>query len=149
MKEGVDYVGVGVGAAIINQDRKLFLALRGQACRNERGKWETPGGKLEFGDTMEGTIVREMLEEYGFTVEVVDQLHAYDHIIKDERQHWVAVSYICRIKQGEPVIMETEKCAEIGWFTLDEADKLPLSLTGQRDIAGLRTRYPDGLPNLY
>lgn len=44
MKKGVDFIGVGVGAAIFNKDRKLLLGLRGKEAQNERGKWEIPGG---------------------------------------------------------------------------------------------------------
>ncbi len=38
--------------------------------RNDRGEWELPGGKLERGDTMEDTIVREIEEELGIRATV-------------------------------------------------------------------------------
>ena len=37
MKKGIDYIGVGVGAAII-QNGKLLITLRSQGAKNERGK---------------------------------------------------------------------------------------------------------------
>ena len=37
MKPGFDCVGVGIGAAILNEEGKLFLSLRSQNCKNERG----------------------------------------------------------------------------------------------------------------
>jgi len=43
MKKGVDYIGVGVGALIVNKEGKLFLAMRGKETRNESGKWEFSG----------------------------------------------------------------------------------------------------------
>jgi 8-oxo-dGTP pyrophosphatase MutT (NUDIX family) len=38
--------------------------------RNDRGEWELPGGKLERGDTMEDTVVREIEEELGIRATV-------------------------------------------------------------------------------
>lgn len=148
MQKGIDYVGVGVGAAILNEQGKLFLARRGEAAKNERGKWETPGGTLEYGEMLEETLIREIQEEYGCTIKVVDQLGVFDHLIPEEKQHWVAVSFLCKVDSGEPVILEPHKCSEIGWFTLEEADDLDLSLTAQHDIKALKEKFPNGLPSL-
>lgn len=149
LKRGVDYIGVGVGAAIINQDKKLFITKRGEKAKNERGKWEIPGGSVEFGETFIQAIIREMREENDCEIEVVDLLGIFDHIIADEKQHWVAPTYICKIKSGEPKILEPEKCAGIGWFTIEEAQSLDLSIVTKHDIELLKEKYPDGLPNLY
>ena len=40
MQRGVDYIGVGVGAVIQNEEGKFFVALRGKEARNESGTWE-------------------------------------------------------------------------------------------------------------
>lgn len=149
MRRGVDYIGVGVGAAIISPDGKLFLAQRGKQAKNERGKWEVPGGGVEFGETMEETIVREMMEEFGIEIEVIDKLGFYNHILPKEKQHWLATSFVCRIKRGVPKIIEPEKTTKIGWFTLEAAEKLPASILLKGDIEALKKKYPHGMPNFY
>lgn len=116
MKRGVDYIGVGVGAILVNDQGKLFLAKRGPAAKNEQGCWEFPGGSVEFGETLAQALTREMREEYGIEIVVVEMLDVVDHILPEENQHWVSPTFICRIKTGSPVIIETEKCTEIGWF---------------------------------
>ncbi len=145
MRKGFDYVGIGIGAAIV-RDSRVFLALRGEKAKNERGKWETPGGGLEQWETMEEVVKREIMEEFGAEIEVVEELIAKDHILRDEGQHWVAICYLARLTGAEPQIMEPEKCAQIGWFTLDEAEKLPLTTPAAVDIKRLRQMYPNGLP---
>ena len=149
MKKGVDYIGVGVGAAIINQDRKLFIALRGKEATNEVGKWEIPGGSLEYGEKLEEAVVRETKEEYGIDIQVIELLGICDHIISEENQHWVAPTYICKLVAGTPQIKEPAKCAQIGWFNIEEASRLPLSIVTQYDISLLKKKYPHGLPDLY
>ena len=68
MKKGVDYIGVGVGAVIFSPDGKIFLAKRGKEAGNESGKWEFPGGGVEFNETLEHALMREVTEEYGFAI---------------------------------------------------------------------------------
>ncbi len=137
MRKGVDYIGVGVGAVIINAEGKVFLAKRGSKAKNERGTWEFPGGGVEFGETMADCIKREIFEEYGIKIELKDQLKALDHLIPDEKQHWVAVTFIAKIIKGKPKIKESEKCSEIGWFGIDELPQ-PLSLITQASLPELK-----------
>lgn len=126
MKRGVDYIGVGVGAILVDGDGRLFLARRGPRAKNERGLWEFPGGSVEFGEQLAAALQREMREEYGIEISVGDLLDVVDHILPEEGQHWVSPTYICRITSGTPEILEPDKCAEIGWFHLHE---IPAQLT--------------------
>lgn len=126
MRRGIDYIGVGVGAIIVNREGKLFLAQRGPQAKNERGLWEFPGGSVEFGERLTDALKREIREEYGVEIEVRDLLNVADHILPDEGQHWVSPSYVCVIQSGEPQIKEPGKCTAIGWF---EPTALPPGLT--------------------
>ncbi|NMC53664.1 MAG: NUDIX domain-containing protein [Chloroflexi bacterium] len=116
MKRGIDYIGVGVGALIVNAQGQIFLARRGPLAKNERGLWEFPGGSVEFGETLAQSLIREMREEFGITISVGRLLDVVDHILPEEKQHWVSPTYICSITSGEPSIQEPGKCSEIGWF---------------------------------
>jgi 8-oxo-dGTP diphosphatase len=116
MKRGVDYIGVGVGAIIVNERGELFLARRGPKAKNERGLWEFPGGSVEFGERMADALKREIQEEYGFEITVGPLLDVVDHILPEEGQHWVSPTFLCRPAAGEPLILEPEKCTQIGWF---------------------------------
>lgn len=139
MKPGIDYIGVGVGALIFNEEGKFFMTLRGPQAKNERGKWEIPGGAVDFNETLEHAIVREVFEECGITIKVKGLLQVCSHIIADEKQHWVSPTYICEIVEGEPTIKEPEKCSAMGWFTIEEAEKLPLSIATQNDVEKMKT----------
>lgn len=133
MKRGVDYIGVGVGAILVNGAGQLFLAKRGEQAKNERGCWEFPGGSVEFGETVAAALKREMREEYAVEIEVGELLDVVDHILPEEGQHWVSPTYICRITAGEPRIVEPEKCAEIGWF-FPHAGPEPLSIISRINL---------------
>ncbi len=119
MRRGIDYIGVGVGALIVDPGGRLFLARRGSMAKNEVGLWEFPGGSVEFGEKLTDALRREILEEFGIEIEVGELLDVVDHILPAEDQHWVSPTYLCTILAGQPHIREPEKCAEIGWFSPD------------------------------
>jgi 8-oxo-dGTP diphosphatase len=126
MKRGVDYIGVGVGAIIIDKEGRLFLAKRGPKAKNEHGLWEFPGGSVEFGETLAQALQREIHEEYGIEISVGKLVDVVDHILPQENQHWVSPTYLCKIASGQPSILEPEKCTEIGWFHITQ---VPAELT--------------------
>jgi 8-oxo-dGTP diphosphatase len=125
-RRGIDYIGVGIGALIIDDQGRLFLSRRGAKAKNERGLWEFPGGSVEFGEKLADALRREMREEYDIEIQIGELLDVVDHILPEEGQHWVSPTFICTITSGEPHILETEKCAEIGWFA---PDQMPEGLT--------------------
>jgi len=143
MRRGIDYIGVGVGAIIVDDEGRLFLARRGEKAKNERGLWEFPGGGVEFGERLRDTLAREIREEYGVAIEVGDLLTVTDHILPDEGQHWVSPSYICRVIAGTPAILEPDKCSAIGWFTLD-AMPADLTVVTRHDLELYRARLTPG-----
>lgn len=139
MKRGTDFIGVGVGAIIVNDLGQLFLARRGAMAKNERGCWEFPGGSVEFGETLAEALKREMREEYGIEITVGELLDVADHILSEESQHWVSPTYICSIQSGELRIVEPEKCAEIGWFFAESMPE-PLSVISQTNLDHYRSK---------
>ena len=124
MKIGKDYIGVGVGAFIINENNQLLLQKR--AVPAEKDHWCIPGGRLEMFETLENAGIRETKEETDLDIEVIKMIGVCDHIIKEESAHWVATSFLCKIKSGVPKIMEPDKASDLRWFDLD---KLPEKLT--------------------
>jgi mutator protein MutT len=141
MKKGVDYIGVSAGAMIINDKGEVFLSKRSKNTRNEREHWETPGGGVELGEALEAAVRREMMEEYGIELDIIEQWPAADHFIPAEGQHWVATTFLAKVRAGQtPKIMEPDKCDAIGWFPLDELPT-PLTLITQHDMAEYAARY--------
>src|SRR5499433_2883999 len=68
---------VGVGGVVIENDRALLIRRGGEPLQ---GHWCIPGGTLELGETLEQGVVRELLEETGLEVRVLDFLEVFDRI---------------------------------------------------------------------
>jgi mutator protein MutT len=140
MKPGIDYIGVSAGAMIFNDKGELFLAKRSLDTKNEKGHWENPGGSVEFGETLKQAVKREIKEEYGADIDIIEQYPAADHLIPTENQHWIATTFVAKFKKGQiPIIMEPQKCDAIGWFSLSHLPS-PLSIITKLDLVELKKR---------
>lgn len=141
MIKGKDYIGVGCGAMIFNDEGKVFLSKRGKNVRNEVGKWDFPGGGVKFGEKCEDAVRREVKEEHDIDIEVTEFLEVVNHIIQEENQHWVSPSYVAKLISGEAKIMEPDKCDEIKWVKLSEIDPKTLSSASRSNFDKYIEKY--------
>lgn len=146
MKRGIDYIGVGVGAIVFNEEGKVLLAKRGPKAKNERGKWEFPGGSLEFGKKCADGLKREFKEEFDIDIEVKELIEVCDHIIHDEKQHWVAPSFIAVHIKGVAKIMEPKKITDIQWIDIAEIDIEVISLVSRSNLLAYKKKYGHKAP---
>lgn len=99
-----EYPMVGVGALIF-RDQQVLLVRRGK--EPAYGKWSLPGGLVEVGESLEQAVRREVREEVGLTVRVVDLVAALDRVIRIGQErveyHYVLLDFWCRSESGQPV----------------------------------------------
>jgi len=91
----------GVGA-IVFKGRTDLLAERGGTPL--RGWWSLPGGLVETGERLEEAVVREVREETGLIVEVVEFYGLFQRIMHDAKgrteYHYLLADYICKVVGG-------------------------------------------------
>lgn len=109
---------VGVGIIVIRGNTVLLGQRKGS---HGAGDWAFPGGHLEFKETVEECVKRELLEEANITALSIKQGPWTNNII-DEHKHYVTLFMYVDAFEGEPELMEPNKCLGWEWFTLD---KLP------------------------
>ena len=87
---------VGVGA-IITEGPRVLLVRRGR--EPSKGLWSIPGGMLELGESLVDGIRREVREEVGREVRVLETVEVLERIIYDDdgkiEYHYVLVDYLC------------------------------------------------------
>ena len=132
--KGTDYIGLGCGAMVFDCEGKVLLGKRGAGCRNEHGLWDFPGGGVDFNEKCEVAVRREVREEFGIRIKVLELLHVVDHILREEGQHWVCVTYVARYISGDVKILEPKKCEEFRWFDLNEIDPEILTITSRKNL---------------
>lgn len=125
MKRGKDYIGVGCGAFITKDGGRSVLLVR-RKKDPDVGCWSIPGGAVEFGETFEQAVVREIREETGLDIEIKELLSLTDHISEDRATHWVTPQYLANIVGGTLQNLEPEKHDALEWFDINN---LPDHLT--------------------
>ena len=92
---------VGVGGVVIEEGHAVLIR-RGSPPLE--GEWSIPGGKLEVGETLVEGVRRELLEETGLEVRVVELIEVFERIFLDDggrvQYHFVILDYLCQAVSG-------------------------------------------------
>jgi 8-oxo-dGTP diphosphatase len=127
---------VGVGAVAI-RDGSILLVKR--AFEPGAGKWSIPGGLLELGETLSEACAREMKEETGIDIEVLELINVFDMVDRDDSgkvlYHYVLVDFLAKPIGG--VEEPSAEVTEMKWVTREEARKMDLTRTARRVIEEL------------
>jgi 8-oxo-dGTP diphosphatase len=95
---------VGVGVVVVKDDAVLLIR-RGKPPN--QGQWSLPGGHQEWGETVREAGVREVREETGLDVELLDLIGVFDGIGRSPDGavdwHYTLVDFVARWAGGEPV----------------------------------------------
>jgi 8-oxo-dGTP diphosphatase len=105
---------------IINEGKSILLIKRGRDPF--RGLYALPGGFVEYGETVESAIEREILEETGLSVKIRRILGIYSSPDRDPRGHTVSIVYILERTGGTP--KAGDDAEELKFFDLDNLPEL-------------------------
>jgi ADP-ribose pyrophosphatase YjhB (NUDIX family) len=131
MKPGKDKIGIFVTAVCHDGQGNFLMGKRGGEARDHHGSWEFGGGTVEFGETTESALIREMTEEFEVAPFHIKHVHVRDFV--SESSHWLGVFFVAQIDRAQVRIVQPVY-DEIGWFTLetlpspmlaDDADFIP------------------------
>ncbi|MDH6110328.1 8-oxo-dGTP pyrophosphatase MutT (NUDIX family) [Kitasatospora sp. MAP12-15] len=136
-------------AAVIVHDRetgRVVLLQRGPRAKFAQGMWDLPVGKSEPGEPITETAVRELKEETGLVVD--PEALQLAHVIHGARgveapNGFLTVVFAAHSWSGDPVNVEPEKHAQVGWISVDAIPENFVPTT-----ASALTRYLAGGPGV-
>ncbi|UCD35099.1 MAG: NUDIX hydrolase [Nitrospiraceae bacterium] len=98
--------------AIIEAEGGIVLIKR----KNPPPGWAIPGGFVDYGETLEQAVSREMKEETGLDIRIIRQFHTYSDPHRDPRHHTISTIFIAAAS-GKPVA--ADDALEAGIFRRD------------------------------
>lgn len=119
--EGQIKAGVGV---LIVRDGKFLLGKRKGS--HGAGEYASPGGHLEFGESIFEAARREVMEETGLKVKKMEFL-CFVNLTQYTGKHYVDIGVLAEVEDGEPKLMEPDSNEGWAWYDIDH---LPQPLFG-------------------
>ena len=131
---------VGVGGVAIDSGRTLLIR---RGSHPLKGEWSIPGGLLEVGETLEQGVARELAEETGLEVHVVELIEVFERIFPAPpkadgtpgdaarpQYHFVILDYLCEIRGG--TLTAGSDALEFAWSTEEQLGKFDLTVAVRR-----------------
>ncbi|MEK7131313.1 MAG: non-canonical purine NTP pyrophosphatase [Patescibacteria group bacterium] len=118
---------------ILIKNKKMLMTKRRDLRPEFNNKWEFPGGGVEDGESIIQCLKREIKEETGYNIQVVEQLP--DILTVDSKFNYQVhlILYICKIKSGQFKPADAETCGH-GWFTYKNALKMTMLPLNKKSI---------------
>jgi 8-oxo-dGTP diphosphatase len=133
---------VGVGGVVIDDGRALLIR---RASEPLRGEWSIPGGMLELGETLQEGVARELLEETGLQVRVLQLIEVFERIVYASnregaasegsgrpRFHYVIADYLCERVSGEHAA--ASDVTDVVFAREDDLERFSLTATALRIV---------------
>lgn len=107
---------------VLIKNNKILLSRRHNTGYFD-GNYSFPAGHLDGNETLKQAMVRETKEEIGVLLDTADLelVHTMNRRIPDNER----VDFFFTVKrwEGEPKIMESDKCDDLSWFELNNLPK--------------------------
>ncbi|HIZ95254.1 NUDIX domain-containing protein [Ligilactobacillus pobuzihii] len=112
-----------VAGAIVDADHKILLQER-----TDTHNWSLPGGYMEYGETFLETLNREMKEDSGLTVEVVDMVGTFEQGFttypNGDQAQVISRLYVVEPAGGSLLTEETNETLSLKYFSFSELPPL-------------------------
>jgi 8-oxo-dGTP diphosphatase len=108
-----------VTCAIIENNGKILCALRSEKMKLPL-KWEFPGGKIEANESLEACLKREIREELGIEIDILEQLPSFKHSYSANFSIEL-LPFRCNLLSHEIHLAEHK---QIKWLSLEELKEL-------------------------
>lgn len=110
--------GIAVDGVIIRDESILLIKRKNQPFK---GMWALPGGFVEYGETVEEAILREVKEETGMDAKIKRLLGVYSRPDRDPRGHVISIVFLL---DAEGKLIAGDDAGDARFFRIDNLPPL-------------------------
>lgn len=120
---------------------KVFLPKRADTKKFLPGKYEIPGGHIDYGEDIEAGLLREVKEELGVDIKLGDPFAVFTYTNEIKGSHSIEVVYFATlVDNSNSITIDPDDHSTFGWFSEDEAVKLNGD-TEDEEVAAIRKGF--------
>lgn len=112
--------------AVIKQGDRFLFTRRVEQDPEDSGShhfWQLPGGALEFGETPEEAVTREVREEAGLAISIKTIIPYIPAPVRNNTWQGILIPFLCSVK-GEAKVILNDEADAYDWITVEEARSL-------------------------
>lgn len=132
---------VAVAAVVLDDEGRSLLIERGQPPA--QGLWALPGGLLDLGEPVRDGVAREVHEETGAEIEIVELLDLFEPIHRDQNgrihYHYVVIDFWAHFRGGR--IAAADDVDDVAWVSVKDLCKLPMEEETRRVVRKAHARW--------
>jgi 8-oxo-dGTP pyrophosphatase MutT (NUDIX family) len=107
---------ISVKALVLDSEKRFLL------MKQENGRWDLPGGGLDFGEDHHEGLAREIQEEMGLVADHIADYPSYFLTDNFKSGVWFSnIIYLARLSDFN--FIPSDECVEIRFFTREEAEQ--------------------------
>jgi 8-oxo-dGTP diphosphatase len=111
--------------SVLVKNKNNYLLVK-ETLESGKVKWTIPGGKVEYGESLESAARREILEETGIRIKKLTYLRFKEAIYPQYNYHTVIFFYLAKTNYLNISEDIEGKVIKSGWFSKQELKKLQL-----------------------
>lgn len=110
-------------AIILNDNNQILFTERSSTDDYFPGYWELPGGGMEYGETPQEGLKREILEECGIEIEIIKPIDANTYFINELQR--IEITFLCKAKDTK-VKLSHEHTKHL-WLDFEDINTIKIS----------------------
>ncbi|QCR33362.1 NUDIX domain-containing protein [Lysinibacillus sp. SGAir0095] len=118
MKKDRGKVWLGVAGVVINSEGNWLVVKKKYS--GLKGVWSLPAGFVQFGETADEAVVREVLEETGIQCEVSGLIGFRTGVIRGEISDNMAIFFCTLPIEVQRIQIQEAEISEARWLTVEE-----------------------------
>lgn len=110
-------------AFLTNNAGKLLVAKRADESKFMPGIWELPGGHIEFGESIEDGLKREIMEEFDFDISVGSPFASFSYINKNSSKQTFEIALYAKLLEEKKATLNPREHSDYRWIDQNDCDK--------------------------
>jgi len=118
-----------VTSAFIQNQNKFLIVKRAADETFLPNMWELPGGKVEPEENPNISVLREIQEECGLKIAVINPGVINSYVSKERNTHYVEIFYLCTIMNKTDEVKLSEEHSEYQWISKGDLENFKFEMT--------------------